>query len=332
MFILRRLLLLPNFLLILNALQAQDLHYSQFYHNPTHLSPALTGIFRGDLRAAASYRSQWKSVPVSYQTFSVTVDRKILKRDKNYWSVGFQLQHDRAGDAALKWTQAGVLTSVTQALGERHALSVGAGLAFVQRSFDISNLTFKNQWSGDLFDASLPTGENFDQNSGLAPTLSAGLNWHYEPADTRTRFDAGLGVFHLNRPDISFIDDSGKGLPMRLCSMLSGVVQTGEFTDIVAFGSSQHMGKAREILIGGGLRRMVTNDLALQLTIASRLGDAIIPAFQAAWLDWTVGLSYDFNISDFDVATNGRGGFEIAAVYRPLPVQPLKNFKSCPLF
>lgn len=319
-------------MLIMNGLYAQDLHYSQFYHNPLHLNPALTGIFRGDLRAAASYRSQWKSVPVSYQTFSGTVDWKTLKRDANLLSVGFQLQHDGAGDAALKWTQVGAVAAVAHALGEQQALSAGIGLALAQRSFDISKLTFKNQWGGDQFDAALPTGENFDKNSGFAPTLSAGLNWHYEPAESRSRFDAGFGMFHLNQPKINFRDDSDQRLPMRLTLMLNGALQIGEFTDLVAFGAGQQMNKAREMLLGGGLRRVLSEDVAVQFTLASRIGDAIIPAFQVEWLNWTAGFSYDLNISDFDTATNGRGGFEIAVVYRSLPVPPVKAFKACPIF
>ncbi|GAB4488477.1 MAG: hypothetical protein OHK0019_04870 [Saprospiraceae bacterium] len=323
-----------SFLAILFSakIAAQDLHYSQFYLNPTHLNPAQTGVFRGDLRAAASYRSQWKSVPVSYQTFSGTVDWKVLRRDANLLSLGFQLQHDRAGDAVLKWTQVGAMASVAHALGENQALSAGFGFSFAQRAFDISRLKFKNQWSGDFFDSSLPAGENFDNNSALAPTLSAGLNWHYEPTDSRTRINVGVGAFHLNQPKINFRDDTDQRLPTRFTLMLDGALQTGEFTDIVAFGAAQQMTKSREILFGGGVRRVVSPDVAVQLTIANRLGDAIIPTFQVEWLNWTAGLSYDFNISGFDVATSGRGGFEIAVVYRTIPVPPVKTFKSCPIF
>lgn len=322
-------------LLILSStfkITAQDLHYSQFYLNPMHLNPALTGIFRGDLRVAASYRSQWKSVPVPYQTFSGTVDWKTLKRDVNLLSVGFQVQHDRAGDAALTWTQVGALAGVAHALGESQALSAGIGLAIAQRAFDISKLTFKNQWSGDLFDAALPTGENFNKNSGIAPTLSAGLNWHYGPAGARSRLDAGIGAFHLNQPKVNFRDDADRRLPARFAVMLDGALQTGEFTDIVAFGAAQQMSEAREILFGGGVRRVLSPDVAVQFSLATRLGDAFIPAFQVEWFNWTAGLSYDLNISDFDVATNKRGGFEIAVVYRTLPVPPVKTFKSCPIF
>lgn len=267
-----------------------------------------------------------------WQTFSGTVDWKTIRRNADMLSLGFQVQHDRAGDAALTWTQAGAMASVAHALGENHALSAGVGLAFVQRSFDISALRFKNQWSGDLFDASLPTGEQFDKNSGFAPTLSAGLNWHFEASETRTRVDVSAGAFHLNRPAIQFNDDVEQRLPRRLSFALDGVLQTGDFTDIVCFGAAQYMGKAREIVAGAGLRRSLGHDTAIRFSLATRLGDALIPAFQIEWQNWTAGLSYDLNTSGFDAVTKRRGGMEIAVVYRSLPVEPVKAFKSCPIF
>jgi len=57
---------------------AQDFHYSQFYNAPLHLNPALTGIFRGDIRAMGNYKSQWTDVPVDYKTVTLAVDKKCL--------------------------------------------------------------------------------------------------------------------------------------------------------------------------------------------------------------------------------------------------------------
>lgn len=313
---------------------AQDLHYSQFYHNPMHLNPALTGVFRGNLRAAGLYRSQWTSVPVSYRTYAGAVDAKVLSPGSgNTLSAGFLVQHDKAGDAGMTWTQLGLAVSAAHALDEWNSLSVGIGLGLAQRTFDMSKLTFQNQWLNDAFDASLPTKENFNRSSGLSPTLSAGLNWHFAQADTRTTADAGAGVFHLNRPKISFSDSPVERLPFRIAVSINTAVQLNEFFDLVVFGVAQRMGTAQEIIAGGGPKLwLVPNEKALQFTLASRIGDALIPALQYEWGAWTVGVSYDWNTSGFETATNGRGGVEIAVVYRVLPVPPVKTFKSCPVF
>lgn len=319
------------------AATAQDLHFSQYYHNPMHLNPASTGLFRGDMRAAALYRSQWSTVPVSYQTFAGAFDWKAIRRKGNLVSAGLLLQHDRAGDAALRWTQIGFSGSVAHAIGARQALSAGFGIAFAQRSFDISGLKFKNQWGGDYFDPALPTKETFGNRSGLFPSFSAGLNWLYEPADVRTRILAGIGAFHLNRPLSGFSDDTDLRLPVRIATHINVAIQMNEWLDLVAIGAWQQMAAAREIVAGAGVRRIIAGPAtetatAVQFTLSTRLGDALIPAVQVERGSWTLGFSYDWNTSEFATATNNYGGLEIALVYRTLPVPPPKYFKACPIF
>jgi type IX secretion system PorP/SprF family membrane protein len=327
------LVLLP---LCTGMLHAQDLHYTQFYHNPMHYNPARTGIFEGQWRAAAQYRSQWTSVPVSYSTFSASFDSKVLKRGTNMLALGLNLQHDRAGDAALTWTQGGVQVSAVHALGEQNAVSVGFGLAAAQRAFDISALKFKNQWTGEVFDPSLGTQEMFNQSSGISPTLSGGLNWYFQSADTRTRVDLGGGVMHLNQPKVTFEDNAAFRLPLRIALQGSANIQVNELLDVPVFALFQEMGPHNETMLGAGVRRILStgpaNFTAVTLSCAVRLDDALAPALQLERNNWTVGLSYDVNTSPFDVATNRRGGIEVAVIYRHVPVPPVKTFKACPIF
>lgn len=317
-------------------MNAQDLHFSQFYHNPQHLNPALTGMFEGEFRAAVLYRSQWSSVPVNYQTVAGAVDGKLLRRRSDLLSVGLMLEHDRAGDAALTWTQVGASAAVAHSLGADQALAAGFGLAVVQRTFDISGLSFKNQWNGEQHLPYLPSGESFNRTSGMAPTLSAGLNWLWHPDGRRPRVSAGIAAFHLNRPAISFHDEGDLRLPVRWTLQAQTSWPVGERLDVVGFALAGAMGTAREVVAGGGLHIPWTTGAgvpaAWQFTVATRLRDAWIPAVQLDYQNWTVGISYDWNISGFDVATNGRGGPEIAVIYRPRPVPPVKTSKACPIF
>ncbi len=331
-----RLLTLTAFLLASIPVHAQDLHFSQFYHQPLPSNPAATGIFEGDWRVAGIYRSQWSSVPVNYQTFGAAFDTKVIRRGTSLMSGGLLLARDQAGDAGLSWTQVGLTGSVARALSDDQAVVVGVGLNFVQRAFDIGKLKFKNQWTGDVYDPALSTGESLGASSGFAPALSAGLLWHYGPADTRTYLDAGLGMAYLNRPVLSFQDDDQARLPMRFSLLLQGARQLSDLLDVVGFASVQQLTTAREIIAGAGLRRTLVsgpvNPTAVQFSLAFRLADALTPAVQLERNGWTVGLSYDWNISGFRTATRQRGGFEIAAVYRHLSVPPVKVFKSCPIF
>src|SRR5262245_34526848 len=99
-----RLLLAHLFTLIALAISAQDIHFSQFGNSPANLNPALTGVFAGDLRFIANYRSQWKSVPVDYRTLSAAFDSKLFHKafgKSSYLGYGLVFNNDVAGDAQI---------------------------------------------------------------------------------------------------------------------------------------------------------------------------------------------------------------------------------------
>ena len=64
----------------------QDIHYSQFHNAPFNINPALTGISRGDIRVMGNFRSQWRSVPVDYTTYTLAADMQFIER---YYREGF---------------------------------------------------------------------------------------------------------------------------------------------------------------------------------------------------------------------------------------------------
>jgi type IX secretion system PorP/SprF family membrane protein len=331
-----RLLLILGFVFCTAPLVAQDLHFSQFYLNPTHLTPAATGVFQGKVRVAGLYRSQWQTVPVSYETYSISADWKAIEREKSQISVGLLLQNDQAGDGNLSWAQGGLNLSAAHRLGRSSTISIGFGLAAIQRTVDISHLKFKNQWANDFFDPNLPSKEPFGRASGFAPTLSAGFLWQYQPEASRNRATVGIGAFHLNKPVVSLGGIDNAKLPIRVPIFAEGIYQIRERSDIVVFAAAQSMKSAKEMLVGAGLRQILTtglaNETAVRATLATRFGDAIIPALQLERNNWLVGVSYDWNTSAFNEASDGRGGIEIAVIWRVVPVPVTKVVKCCPVF
>ncbi len=328
--------LLASLLFSAAKLTAQDLHFSQFYLQPTFANPAQTGIFKGSMRFAGIYRNQWASVPVDFQTFGAAFDSKIMNRGTWILNGGLTVFRDKAGDAGLSWSQIGVSAAAAHALGENQAISVGFSAGFAQRTFDISGLKFKNQWNGENFDQNLPIKEILQNSSKFKPTISAGVNWHFENPDSRNQVDFGISGSHLNRPVVSFREDETAKLPLRLTFGGIGYAQISSKTDLVLFAQGQRMAKNFENIVGAGYRfwfsNVVGRKIALQFSGGFRLGDALIPAVQIEYNGLTAGLSYDLNISDFDIATQRRGGPEFALVYRIIPVPPPKTFKVCPIF
>jgi hypothetical protein len=70
------------------CIQAQDLHFSQFYNSPLTTNPANTGFIPdGDYRLGVNYRNQWSSImTVPYKTMSAFGDVQLGKdRMENGW-------------------------------------------------------------------------------------------------------------------------------------------------------------------------------------------------------------------------------------------------------
>lgn len=320
-------------------LSAQDLHFSQFYHNPLNLNPALTGVFSGDQRFAGAYRSQWASVPVPYLTFSGSYDQKIKlpgTGGNGMIGGGLLFNYDRAGDAGLNWMQIGLNLSYTQKLSENLYLSAGAQAQVGQRAFDPQRLYFDEQFNGDIFDPSLPAQENFLRTAAGYTDYSAGINGLYQSTLTRTSIHIGAAYRHITRPEIRFFDNGGLQLAPLTSTYLIAAVQVGPKVDWTFASAAQFQGTYREILAGSGIRYYLVSSPGRSVAIgggaAHRIGDALIAHFELHVQNWRFGLSYDINTSPFRVATMRNGGPEVTLQYIIFKVQPPEIFKACPIF
>lgn len=331
------------FLLGSQMLLAQDIHFSQFYHSPLSLSPALTGVSKGEIRINGIYRSQWNAANSPYKTFLAGADKKFYTGVHPDWwfSAGINLFNDRAGDGNLSTTAVNLSGSYTRILSRDNFLTLGASAGFGQRRFDFNEYTFDNQWNGDIFDPDRATNENFNNTNNGFPTFGLGFNWRGQQAKhsrrPRSKMDLGAGAFHLNTPDQGFKNDKSD-LPVRLSMYILPTIQITQKGDIVGSGTFQKQGEYTEILAGAAYRHHLSTkkakELALQLGFSARfnsIGDALVPAAELHYRNLMVGFSWDLNISDFSTATNRNGGPELAVRYIIYKVYPLAAFKACPL-
>lgn len=336
--LLKRFLSLFFSLFLMGNLFAQDIHYSMFNRAPMNLSPALVGVFGGDLRVSANYRSQWTSVPVSYKTFTVGLEHKLnLSKIKNgFFTLNGFYNTDQAGDISLGLDQFGLGASYVHNLSNRHFLSGGLQLARSTRSYDTQNIRTDNQFLNDV----TSTGEeSFDQRVGFS-NLSGGLNYRFQnvdiAAEKRTRLDIGGAMYQFNQPDKSFEPGVLRNLEPRysLYGMLS--FATKSKVDLGFLATRQFQGPHRETVIGINRRNYMTNKknnpFQLLYGLSYRIGDAIIPNVNFDYRNFSFGASYDINISDFDVATNNRGGFELSAIYTLAKVRPPLEHEPCPIY
>lgn len=318
----------------------QDIHLSQPYFSPLNLSPGMTGLMFEDMRFAGSYRSQWQSVPVPYLTFSGSVEMKLprllKKNEKLSLAGGVLFNYDKAGDSDLTLSSFGLSGALHYQVNEKNTISIGVQSMAVQRSFSLANLQFNNQYNGDIFDPTRDTKEDFSNGSKAFVDIGAGFSWMLQIPDTRHIAHFGFGYYHLNSPLQSFKDAPESELPQKLTMYSGGVIQVHSKWDVVLHVLGQIQEPYGQLLATLAARYHLSQargkEIAVQLGSAIRVSDAVIPTIELHYANWKFGLSYDINISQFETATNGRGGIEFGAIYTITKVKPIDEFESCPVF
>lgn len=309
-----------------------------------NLNPAMTGLFKGDVRLGAIYRRQWQSVPVPYLTFSGGFDQKVaLPFSKTgYLGAGLLFNFDKAGDGDFRIIQLGLNAAYTQKLSDNLFISVGGQFSLGQRAVNPNQLTYAEQWNGDIFDSNIAHTEQFDDTSIGMNSLSSGLNLHYQIDGTRTKFDLGISAYHINQPKESFFDNPEVVLPMKGNNYALATLQMRENMDLRFHALFTYMGldilqsEYNETVAGLAIRYHLNTqpdqELSVQPGFSFRLGDALIPNIEIQYRVWLVGISYDVNISQFKAASLRRGGPEISVQYILTKVKNPEVFKACPIF
>jgi len=317
------------------SLFGQDIHFSQFQGATLNINPAIAGATECDQCYTAQLRRQWQNVPVDYRTLSGSYERKFTPKSENpkgWFGGGLLFNYDIAGDSRLSGAHLAVIGSYVRKLNRRNFLSGGLQLAGTQRAFDLSDLEFDDQWQPYKVEVSPSTSESFDDLTIRFGGVSAGLNWAYAKPRSRLRFNAGVGVFHLNQPNKSFKNDVNVKHERRFAFHAAGTVPLAKKFDIVVQALRQMQGPHGETVFGGYLRghlnKRPTHNTALQIGAIYRVGDMIAPAIGMLWKQWEAGFSYDINTSGFDVATNGLGGPEVYVKYC---IKPAPSVRPCPL-
>lgn len=323
--------------------KAQDIHSSMFNRAPMNLSPGLIGVFGGDIRVTTNYRRQWQSVPVDYKTFTASFEHKLFlpSVERGFFTGGLHFNYDDAGDLSLGQTQVGLSGSyvypISKTDNNRQFLSAGVQIGLTQRSFDTDNLQTGLQFNDGSYNPTAPTGEEgvFDDNISYG-SLSGGINYRLQnPGDTdrkRFRLDLGAAVYHLLRSDKSLTLNQEYKLDRRIS--LYGITSFELLStwDLGLLVTSQFQGPHEEIVIGANVRKYFDAvSLLLGFSYRATDRDAIIPNINIDYRNFSFGFSYDWNLSEFDTGTNGRGGPELSAIFT-IGKPRLEKRKPCIIF
>ena len=303
------------------GLGAQDIHFSQFYASPQTLNPAMTGFLNGDCRAGVMYRNQWKSVTVPFITISGDYQHKFILGNGDNVGAGVVIVSDKSGDANFNITKIHLDGAYHKKLSPNHQISLGFQPGYVQKSINLNNVTFPNQYDNTtgLFDPSNPSGEPGSLiNSVSYIDLNMGALWSGRFGSNLSAY-AGMAAFHLNAPQESFYTGGSSKLPMRIVMHGGARFVTGTNLSVVPDFVYMSQGGVSELNIGGAVEYNLHNNqnpsTLLSLGGYYRNKDAFIISTGFGVKNIRVGVCYDFNISDLSVASANKGGFELSFAY-----------------
>lgn len=311
--------------LLLNySAQSQDIHFSQMFETPLLRNPALAGIFSGDVRAQAVYRTQYNAVAHAYQTASANVEYKMLITKDDYLTIGGQLLYDKAGTVSLTSTHILPALNYHKSLSDQRSsyLSLGVMGGYVQRRIDPSKITTNSQYDGSSHNELMYNGETFPSPSYSYFDGSVGLSFNTElGANPDNNMYAGLAYHHFNKArKVSFYTESNIELTPKWVASAGIRSSITDYNYITIEADYSRQGAYKQI-IGGLLYSMKLESPDEPRYIVHggayvRWNDAIIPVAKLEMKPMSFAVSYDVNISKLSQGSKGRGGFEISIVYQ----------------
>jgi len=304
--------------------RAQDIHFSQFFETPLLRNPALAGIFTGDYRVQTVFRDQWNSFNNAYRTGSLSGEYKWpIGKGNDFLTTGMEILYDKAGTAALSTTELMPALNYHKSLSNDKPMYLAVGFmgGLVSKTLDLSKVTTNSQYNGTAYDPALPNGETIlsPNTHYLDGALGISFNTAFG-ADNKNTMYAGLSYFHLNRPKNSFYQNPTVELDPKY--VVSAGVKTiiNDYVWFTIQADYSQQGPANETIAGVMVSYKLGDDsdpspYVFNLGTYLRWKDAFIPVVKLEMNAFTVGLSYDANISQLATVSEGRGGFELSLSY-----------------
>ena len=314
----KTILLLAAGLAFVTLVQAQDLHFSQFFNNPLTVNPANTGFIPdADYRLGASYRNQYSSILAEpYKTMSVYGDAQVLRSQiENGWlGLGGYILSDVAGSGGLRSTKIYGSLAYYQMLGVSSLLTAGFNMGWVNKRIDQTKLKFPDQFDGKFFDGSTPTSVVLANNSISYFDMQVGMNYAYFPNED-VYINVGYSIQHVNKPQETFFTDNSDSsrISMRHIGFVNALLKVNDRVIINPNIYYTNQARASEFMLGLNANYNLSGqggETQLLAGLYYRGGDAIIPmvGFEVKNVRFT--FSYDVTTSSLNNFNQMEGASE----------------------
>jgi type IX secretion system PorP/SprF family membrane protein len=311
------------------AAHAQDPGFSQFFASPMTLNPALTGKFNGVVRVAGNYRNQWPAINNAFITSTASVDAPILTGrlpENDVWGIGAMAMTDKTASGILNDNYFAFSTAYHKSLDVDgyHQIGVGFQGTYGSQSLDGTRLTFED---GLQLDGTFLRSPSEAINSEFVSVhyFDIGLGALYNATTNgNNNYYFGASAYHLNHPKVSFLGVDTINIPVRLTFHGGGFFPiAGSASTIYVSGLVNNQAGSREYVMGGAWMVAASTDetnpvnfyAGLWGRFTNNTTDALIPYVGLDYSDFSLGVTYDVNISSLQTASQNRGGVEISLIY-----------------
>ncbi len=325
---------------------AQDIHLAQTNMTPLLVNPANAGV-EYTMRGILNYRTQWGSVSEPFVTMMASYDMNFKNptaRANNfgYFAGGVYMFNDNAGASHMKTTQLNLSIAYHVNLNEKNTLGLGIQGGYFQRSADINNLTWGNQFDGYEYNQALSTGESegFDGFSFGATDYTSGLIWTFRNNEKylsgkNLLLTSGISLHHLTKPNFETENLVPDQLHYRFNWHGNAIIGLNSQFTVLPYLFYSQQGSINEIFFGSDVLYMFkqaskytknNKGMAAGGGAYYRWNDAIILAAVLQYDNYTFEFSYDINTSSLKNASGGNGAYEFSLRYvYPNPFGGIKS-------
>ncbi len=325
-------LLSIGLLFLSNIVFAQDPSFSQFYANSTYLNPALTAL-RSGVTVNSAYRNQWFGVPNSkgFETFTASAEAEV----PFLFGLGLSVLSDKEGHADYKTSAARLSFSKAVPLSSKLNLHAGASAGYMERAIDWSKLVFSDQ-----LDPTMGVVSNskfaFDDTKIIAADFSGGLalRWDWAIKPNKKTYDShhllGFAIHHPFMQNESLQHYDSVDVPTRFTVHYGAEINTN-----IRFNNQKNQitwspnikydrQKSIDVLTAGAY--LVMQPAYAGIFYQNQLNPAHTARNTATVIfvlgtnvpfgkenTAQLGVSYDMNLSGFDIASNRSGTIELTA-------------------
>jgi type IX secretion system PorP/SprF family membrane protein len=314
----RKVLLLISlfFLSFINVMNGQDPHFSQYFSSPMTLNPAMAGYFTGEHRLNSNFRQQWRSMGAPFVTGTIGYDTKLMPgkiADNDVFGLGILALYDQSLNGGFKNVNLSASLSYRKALDAEGINSLGVGFQFTyaSRSINFNELNFANQFDGFGFNTSLPSYEGFGSSRRNYLDINAGLLYVHK--NENTELYLGGSLYHLGKPNTSFLKNEKFLLPMRYTVHAGSRFTVGtNSNELFVGGVYMQQAGATEKNVGIAYGHSLNDVAKIYAGTWYRFDDAIIPYVGLDYNSFQVGLSYDITTSSLKNYGPKSGSFELS--------------------